>query len=105
MKINFFVEAQVEKEAIRLVQDGLYSMEEIIVSKEEQKVAPYWKMENVYIVEMTVELSQNTLQFFLESFSDDWLEIGNPVEELLASKTNQGCKYMKEGFVLINIFL
>lgn len=104
MFIKFFVEGKEENEALQLIENALKEIENID-KKEIKEIVPYWKEENTYIVEVIIELQQNTLHKFLEHFSDEWLEIGCPVDELLASKTSQGCSYMKKGFAFINIFL
>lgn len=105
MFIKFFVESKDESEAMKLVEDSLNEIEENIKKKEFKSITSYWKMENTYIVEMIIELSQEALHGFLYSYSDKWLEFGFPVDELVASLNNHECTYMKNGFVLINIFL
>lgn len=105
MQIKFFVEAEESKDATRLVYESLQEIDEIILKKEEKCVEPYWKMKDVYIVEFDMELYKDTLKNFLDIYSDVWIELGYPVDELLASRYNEGCKYMKEGFILVNLFL
>lgn len=105
MLIKFYVEAQEEIEAINLVVDGLDNVEKYIIQKKISDVLPYWKENGIYIVEIVLELHKDILYKFLSEFSDTWLEFGYPVDELLASKNNESCSYMKMGFVLINIFL
>ena len=56
-------------------------------------------------MEFDIELYNDTLKKFLDKYSDVWIELGYPVDELLASRDNEGCKYMKDGFILINLFL
>ena len=72
---------------------------------EVRNLTSYWKIENVYIIEAIIELYQDKLKHFLDFFSDTWMELGNPIDELLASKSNEGCTYIRNGFILINIFL
>lgn len=105
MQINFFVEAEVPKEATKLVYESLREIDEIILKKELKGVEAYWKMKDVYIVEFDMELCKDTLKKFLDVYSDFWMELGYPVDELLASRDNKECKYMKEGFLLVNTFL
>lgn len=105
MQVKFFVKAEGSKDATRLVYKSLQEVDEIILKKEEKGVESYWKMKDVYIVEFDIELYNDTLKKFLDKYSDVWIELGYPVDELLASRDNEGCKYMKDGFILINLFL
>ncbi|MBR6666201.1 MAG: hypothetical protein IKL22_10875 [Lachnospiraceae bacterium] len=105
MIIKFFIESKMEDQAIQLVEGSLNEIEEIIISKEVKNIMPYWKMENTYVIEMKIELHKNELPRFLNFYSDKWLELGYPVDELVASQNNQGCTYMREGVMMINIFL
>ena len=105
MLIRFFIESTDKEIAIRLVNKGLYDAQEYIKGKKIKNVMPYWKEKNIFIVEADLEINSNLMQDFLSVFSDNWMEIGYPVDELLASRNNKNCVYMKEGFILINIFL
>lgn len=105
MFIKFFVEAKENAEALELVSDSLKEMGENINKQEVISVNSYWKMEDTYIVEMVIELKEDALCSFLDLYSDEWLEFGKPVDELLASENNQGCMYMRSGFMIVNIFL
>lgn len=105
MYIKFFVEAEASKEATKLVYESLQEIDEIILKKELKGVEAYWKRKDVYIVKFDIELYKDTLKKFLDVYSDVWIELGYPVDELLASRNNEECKYMKEGFSLVNIFL
>lgn len=105
MEIKFFVEAKEKNDAIKLVNDSLQEIDEILITKKEKKVISYWKMKDVYIVEFEIELYKEMLQCFLNRYSDVWIEMGYPVDELLASKNNMECKYMKNKFIMIDVFL
>ncbi len=105
MRVKYFVEAREKEDAIRLVYDSLQDMKDIILNQERINVALYWKMEHTYIVECKIDLYKDALQSFLDIYSDAWIEFGCPVEEYLASCSNVECKYMKEKFKLINVFL
>ena len=105
MLIKFFVEAAEKELAISIVNKGLYDAQEYVKEEEIKNVIPYWKEKDMYIVELALELYQGVLHNFLQVFSDAWLELGYPVDELLASRNNKDCAYMKEGIVLINVFI
>jgi len=105
MIVKFFVEANDKEEAQRRFDLDLLVIKENINLKEPIKIVPYWKDEKIYIIEVIGELFHNTLQKILDYFCDRWQEFGEPVDELLASKNDEKCLYMKEGYVFINIFL
>lgn len=105
MFIRLFVDAHGENEALQLAENGLNDAKEYIFSKEIQKIEPYWKTENTFVVELSAELQPNMLPQFLAVFSDTWIEFGSPANELLASRSHEACKYIKAGFQLINIIL
>ena len=65
----------------------------------------YWKEENVYVVDIIIDNSFNDINSLLNNYSDDWLSFGDPVDEYLASNYNPKAKYMKEGFLLVQLFL
>lgn len=104
MFIKFFVGAVDENEAKKIVEDSLEEIEEIINKKIFKSLTSYWKMKDTYVVEMKIKLFPKALNNFLEFYSDKWLELGCPVNELVASKNSQESVYMKQGFILINIF-
>ncbi len=105
MEVRFFIEAKDEKEAIRITELGIDSAKAYIESVELKNVEKYWKMEEVHVIEMVIEVREKSMQGFLDVFSDDWLSLGKPTDELLASQNNERCTYMREGFILINIRL
>ena len=106
MLIRFFVEAKEKKEALKLVEGNLAFFEKTLKIERINEVSQYWKIKNTFLVEMLVTPQRNVFQLkcFLEFFSDSWLEFGYPVDEFLASKNNNNCTYMKDKFVLIDIF-
>lgn len=68
---------------------------------------PYWKIEGIYVLEAEItlksQLNSEINKKFLDNISDNWIKFGNPVTEVLASKTSENCKYMHEKINLINI--
>lgn len=100
---NFFVEAKSEEDAIEYISNciQLYTEEYVLKSIEE-----YWKIRGTYVVRFTIKVEKDNLPLFLDSLSDVWEEYGCPkTDELLASRNNINCKYIKEKISLINIFL
>lgn len=105
MFIRFFVEAREKEEAIQIIQDNLKYEERMVSKVILNKIEPYWKIQGVYIAEVELKIQQELLGDFLDFFSDVWIEFGEPVEELLAYRDNKECKFMREKFVLIDVFL
>lgn len=105
MFIRFFVEAQDKGDALQIIHDNLPYKEKMISEVIVKNVEPYWKVQDIYVVESELIIQQEVLGDFLDFFSDAWIEFGEPVEELLASRDNVECRFMREKFVLINVFL
>lgn len=107
MIIRYYVEVSSEQLAKELIENTYKCLESKIIRKEYQKLEKYWKIEGTYLVEVVLELnsSLSAFQKYLESMADYWMELGNPIEELLASRTDMKCNFMKEKFVMINIIL
>ena len=105
MYIRFFVKAGSLKDAKELVNESFGDIENIIMYKKRKSTKPYWKIDGIYIVEFSLKLYKGTWIEFLKNYSDVWEECGVLVEEFLAAEKIPDCKYMKEGFVFINIFL
>lgn len=107
MIIRYYVEESSELMARELIENTYKCLEKEIIKKEYQKLEKYWKIEGTYLVEVILELNNKISEFrnYLESIADYWIELGNPVEELLASRTDKNCNYMKEKFIMVNIIL
>lgn len=104
MYIRYFVNTNKKESAINLVEESLIGIQEKIIYKQIKKTEPYWKIDNIYIVEMEIEIQKESITVFLNLYSDNWIEYGNPTDELISSKNNKECAYMKKGFEMINIF-
>lgn len=107
MIIRYYVEESSELMARELIENTCKCLEKEIIKKEYQKLEKYWKIEGAYLVEVILELNDNISEFqnYLESIADYWIELGNPVEELLASRTDKNCNFIKEKFIMVNIIL
>lgn len=107
MLFRYFVEASEEIIAKDFVEKSLQLIEENIIRKEYQKIVPYWKMEEIYLVEVLIEMNNkdDKLLFLLDSIADNWIKFGNPIEELVASQENPDCQFMRKEFAMVNIFL
>ncbi|MCH1625328.1 hypothetical protein [Fredinandcohnia quinoae] len=107
MFIRLYVNANSELEANLVLEKVLNIFQPILKSKGAQKVEPYWKIEGVYIVEITMLISdrktQGEITEVLERISDNWTRFGSPVTELLASDTTENCNFLLDGLKMINI--
>ncbi|MDE7422209.1 MAG: hypothetical protein K2N51_00695 [Lachnospiraceae bacterium] len=107
MFLRFFVYAVNDNDAMEIIDDCLNSIKTCIFKKSEFILKPYWKIPDMYVVEVSLKLKIEKVKFvnFLESISDHWLQFGSSVtDELLASETDGICKYMKNKISMVNIF-
>ncbi|MDN4618536.1 hypothetical protein QCD85_10540 [Paenibacillus sp. PsM32] len=107
MFVRLFVNAKSETEARVVLEKVFRIFSPILENKEIKKIEPYWKMDEVYIVEITMLISENQteskLNRILECIANKWIRFGDPVTELLASDTTENCIFMLEGIKMINI--
>lgn len=105
--IRYYVEESSELLARERIENTYKCLEKKIIKKEYQNLEKYWKIEGTYLVEVILELNDNIseLQNYLENIADYWIEFGNPVEELLASRTDKNCNFMKEKFIMVDVIL
>ena len=102
--MKFFVSGFSESDAVRKVRD---SLSEIIDDKnyivvESEK---YWKIEDIYIVLTAISDMNDSIERLLHHYADNWLSFGDPVEEFLASDHNKDCHFMREDFIMVQLFL
>lgn len=107
MFIRLFATTNNQKEAKKIFRD-IISCEPLEISKSEIiKNEPYWKIENIFVVEAKIgfltQLDTASFKIFLDNISDNWLFWGKPIEEALASA--EKCNYIKDGINMINIFI
>ena len=105
MFIRYFVASDSQNDAVSLINNDYKKIDYYISKKEIKKVLPYWKIDNVYIVEVIIDLQTDMLKSFMDYYSDKWLEYGCPVDEYVASKNIQECTFIRTGYEMINIFL
>ncbi len=103
MFIRYFVDARSNNEAIGVVEATIDELMECISLKRLKSVIPYWKMENIYIVEMDIEIKKDNSKDFLDYYSDRWIKFGS--DNFLSSKSDPECTYMRKGFEMIDIAL
>ena len=108
MLFRFFIYANAENEARYIYTECIKDIKDNIVNDfYDLIIKPYWKISGIYVLEISIELNIEKGSFwrFLESMSDSWLKFGSTLaDELLASETSEGCKYMKKGLSMVNIF-
>lgn len=107
MFIRLFANSTSEDEAISVYKNINCIIESKIKIEEIKKVEPYWKIDDIYVVEAEIEfinaLGEEPLKEFLYSIADNWQFFGNPTDEALASFEDAG-DYIKHGVRMINIF-
>lgn len=108
MLFRLFAYSNDEVEAKSVFESIINDIESSIVYKEYKKIEPYWKIEGIYVVTVRIELHNDfegeNKEDFLKSISDKWITFGNPIDEVLASETTEGCNFIKKGVNMINIF-
>lgn len=107
MFLRFFVYAVNDNDAMEIIDDCLNSIKTYIFEKSEFILKPYWKILDMYVVDVSLKLKIEKVKFvnFLQSISDHWLQFGSSVtDELLASETDGIFKYMKNKISMVNIF-
>lgn len=109
MFIRLYVNAINEYEVQPILEVFLNKFQPILNSQRVQKIEAYWKMDNVYIVELTLmllhDINETELNRVLVNIADKWSSFGSPTNELLASETTNGCNYILNGINMINIHL
>lgn len=107
MFIRLYVNAKSELEARLVLEKVLKIFQPVLKSNEIQKVEPYWKIDGVYVVEITMLISEGKTEIemngLLESIADKWIRFGSPTTELLASDTTENCNFLLNGLKMINI--
>ncbi|KYN78010.1 hypothetical protein A0J52_01625 [Clostridium sporogenes] len=108
MLFRLFAYSNNKDEAKFVFNSIIKNIESSIVYKEYKKIEPYWKIDGIYVVEVKVEfykgLYEKNKEEFLKSIADKWTVFGNPIQEIIASDTTEGCMYIKKGIKMINIF-
>ncbi|KML31413.1 MULTISPECIES: hypothetical protein [Priestia] len=109
MFVRLYVTAKNKTDAKKNLKICLEKINPILVKANVEKLEPYWKFDDMYVVELNLivkkDLSLNELTQLLETISDKWQYYGDPINEFLASKTAEGCNYILKGVEMINIYL
>ncbi|MFB8425050.1 hypothetical protein ACFC4S_23825 [Priestia megaterium] len=109
MFVRLYITAQNEPEAKGNLIIVLEKLKSILIKTNVEKLEPYWKFNDMYVVELSLEVKKDLtlsgLKYLLESISDRWEYYGEPINELLASKTVEGCNYILKNVEMINIYL
>ncbi|HBI02455.1 MAG TPA: hypothetical protein DDY49_00310 [Paenibacillaceae bacterium] len=108
MFIRIYLNTDNQQDALNILENVLNQLDVEIQNKEIVKVEPYWKMEEVYIIEVSFlvnKLTEEGFEKFLEKISDKWTYFDHPINEVLASETTDGCTFLFPGVKLINIHL
>lgn len=95
MFIRLFVNTNNIEEANVALEKVTSVLKEKIKGKEIVKIIPYWKIEDVYIVEVNLEIyegiSDGDIYKDLQGIINKWITFGNPINELLTSVDMDDC--------------
>ncbi|UAT29862.1 hypothetical protein [Pseudobacillus badius] len=107
MFVRLYANAQNKKEAQRALNKFLHIFNPLIKEAKLLTIEPYWKIRDLYVIEIEIKAAKNdtkkTLNEVLASISDHWLEFGEPVNEWIASSTDDNCNFMLSEFNMVNI--
>lgn len=107
MYIRLFANTSNSDEALSILSDALHDIKDIIETQEIVKSEPYWKVEEVYVVETEItlreQLQTEKLKHFLYGIADKWISYGEPINEAVASETTKDCNFIMKGVNMINI--
>lgn len=103
MRMRFFVSSGSDEDAKNKVMASLADIHGLCCESVHSE--KYWKEEGVHIVDITINKDYNDINAILNNYSDDWLSFGDPVDEYLASVNDPKTGYMREGFLLVQLFL
>jgi hypothetical protein len=108
MFARIFVTSNTKDEAKNVYERFLEISKQYIKDEKIEKIEPYWKFDDMHIIETNIFLTCNieSIEFedFLHQISDRWSFLGEPIDEAIASLTVEGCKYIIDGIEMINIF-
>lgn len=108
MRIRIFINAVTEEEATEVYKRFIDLTNSAIKSEKITRVEPYWKFEDMFIIEAHVLLNcdvySERFDEFLHKISDKWSFFGIPINEALASATTKGCRYIIDKIEMVNIF-
>ncbi|WP_238907489.1 MULTISPECIES: hypothetical protein [Clostridium] len=108
MFIRIFIRSNTVDEAKEVYQNLINETKQFIKSEKIEKIEPYWKYDDTHVIEANILLNchLDSIQFkeFLYKISDKWEFFGIPVDEALASRNVDGCKYIIDEIDMINIF-
>ena len=107
MYIRLLQHSDDEENAKKIVNDLLQNERQYINKIEYKRFEPYWKFDDMFEIEFEVQFNeaftQDKFTRFIESISDKWTCLGDPVHSILASDTTEGCNYIRKGIGLIKI--
>lgn len=108
MFIRLFTYSTNEEEYKKILNEIINKEIQFIDKIEYVTFEPYWKLDDIYKVEVNLnlkeKLSEERIKKIFDSISDKWMYFGDPIEEALASETMEGCNYIKDGVNMIDIF-
>lgn len=108
MFIRMFLYADDDIQSLKKSNLLLTKLSKFILSIEVLDNVRYWKVKGIYVIELNIEMvesAMNKQRFlqFLKSLSDKWQVYGEPVEEILISRSLEGYTYIHEDVEMINI--
>lgn len=108
MRVRIFINAATEDEVTKVYEKFIDLTKSNIKSEKVIKVEPYWKFEDMFIIETDIllncDISSDRFDELLQKISDKWSFFGIPVNEALASATTKGCRYIMDKVEMVNIF-
>ena len=108
MFVRVFIEADDPHGSKKTCEEVLTELEKYVRKKRYLTNKHYWKIDNVFVLEVDLSLKEKILIQDLEkiilSISDKWKIYGEPVNEVLISNTMYGCNMKNPKVIMVNIF-
>jgi len=101
MILECFINASSETEAINILKSYLSRINHIQYM--DVTAEPYWKMDGVFVTKVK-EVYVDDLHSLLNLLADYWVEIGNPVEEYIASDNDPKQTRIVDGLLMAHIY-
>lgn len=108
MFLRIFAKANDITTSVNVCEELLKPISEYIYNKKYITNERYWKIDTIFRAEIELDLietiSSNILKKFYLSISDNWLELGCPVDNILTSNTMPKCNFKNNKVIMVNIY-
>ena len=101
MVLECFIKASSDVQAVDTLRSWLTDIEQIQYS--EIVAEAYWKIDGVYVTDAR-DIRIDNIQLLLDYLADQWIKIGDPVDEYIASENDEDVTYIKDDLLMAHIY-